>query len=421
MATVLSLVQKACYQSGLAAPNALVSATDAASLQYLNLFYATGEDLRSGTLWPQLKRKHTVVLSAGRSQYQLPPDYYTLVPETSWDQNNHWQMRGPISDGGMNNRTYGYVTIENRKAFRVFGPDQGTSTLAGQFQITPVPGSGEAGQILTFEYISKSWLTPPAWVASATYAGPGTTTYVTVSGNNYQDATAGSHAAGTVPPSVGAASIGQDGGILWQALTTAAWGSTTAYGPGEYVTNGGNLYVCKIGGTSAGSGGPTGTNTTTNVTDGTVSWLYLTTATWAAETSFSSGTYCVTSSRYYKNVTPANTLTGSQVSAKKAPTWTAAGAEVDNAVTWNYVPATYDTLITDLDLCLFDDDLMVLGLKTRYLQAHRMDFEDFLAEYERLKGRAKARYNPNVIISLSGGGYSRYPNVGDGNFNGGTP
>ena len=49
-----------------------------------------------------------------------------------------------------------------------------------------------------------------------------------------------------------------------------AWVASTAYTTGAYRTNGANQYKCITGGTSAASGGPTGTGT--GITDGTVIW-----------------------------------------------------------------------------------------------------------------------------------------------------
>jgi hypothetical protein len=52
------------------------------------------------------------------------------------------------------------------------------------------------------------------------------------------------------------------------------WVNTTAYALGDLVTNDtGKLYVCRTAGTSAASGGPTGTSSA--ITDGTVSWDYV--------------------------------------------------------------------------------------------------------------------------------------------------
>lgn len=54
---------------------------------------------------------------------------------------------------------------------------------------------------------------------------------------------------------------------------TVVWSPTTAYLAGDLVTNdSGKQYVCTIGGTSAGSGGPTGTGL--GITDGSVTWNY---------------------------------------------------------------------------------------------------------------------------------------------------
>lgn len=60
--------------------------------------------------------------------------------------------------------------------------------------------------------------------------------------------------------------------------TATAWTSTTGYvatvGTRSVVTNdGGRTYICITSGTSAGSGGPTGTGT--DITDGSVHWRFL--------------------------------------------------------------------------------------------------------------------------------------------------
>lgn len=54
---------------------------------------------------------------------------------------------------------------------------------------------------------------------------------------------------------------------------STAWAGSTVYAADDVVTNGGNIYICTTGGTSAGSGGPTGTGTA--IADNTVIWRYL--------------------------------------------------------------------------------------------------------------------------------------------------
>lgn len=65
----------------------------------------------------------------------------------------------------------------------------------------------------------------------------------------------------------------------WQVTVSSAtrlvpdWASGTAYLIGQVVLNGGNLYRCRAAGTSAGSGGPTGTGA--DITDNTAHWAYV--------------------------------------------------------------------------------------------------------------------------------------------------
>lgn len=65
----------------------------------------------------------------------------------------------------------------------------------------------------------------------------------------------------------------------WAAVAsgvTVLWASSTAYFVGDSIQNGGNVYVATGAGTSASSGGPTGTGT--GITDGTVTWNYVSAA-----------------------------------------------------------------------------------------------------------------------------------------------
>jgi len=61
--------------------------------------------------------------------------------------------------------------------------------------------------------------------------------------------------------------------------SATAWAGSTAYDVGYYVTNDTNhLYICTTAGTSAASGGPTGTGS--GITDGDAEWDYVATFFW---------------------------------------------------------------------------------------------------------------------------------------------
>lgn len=60
-----------------------------------------------------------------------------------------------------------------------------------------------------------------------------------------------------------------------RCTNTLAWVSLATYVAGDMVSKGGYLYICTVGGV-AGSTGPSGTSTTTPLTDGAVTWYYTT-------------------------------------------------------------------------------------------------------------------------------------------------
>lgn len=63
-------------------------------------------------------------------------------------------------------------------------------------------------------------------------------------------------------------------------VITAPWAGSTAYSLGQKIVNGGNAYYCTSTGTSAASGGPSGTGT--GITDGTCVWKYITNGLYAS-------------------------------------------------------------------------------------------------------------------------------------------
>lgn len=58
-------------------------------------------------------------------------------------------------------------------------------------------------------------------------------------------------------------------------VAATPWAGSTAYVAGDRRTNASGVYLCTAPGTSASSGGPTGTTRGVNITDGGVTWRYL--------------------------------------------------------------------------------------------------------------------------------------------------
>lgn len=415
--TCLALIQSACYASGAqTVPSAVASPTDFSTLQLKELLYEVCRELRQARRWPQLIKKYSVILQPGRSRYQLPPDFYSSVPNTHWDQGNKWQMQGPFAPSEWNYRLYGYVTVENRKAFRVYGPDINPNSAGGQFYVNPTPSEAQAGVRITFEYITRSYFVPQLWTPSTSY---GASASVFCDGNIYTKG--GGTATSNIYPMTMAWGEGRDGGVHWTVIEPSAWGGSTAYSAGDYVLNSSKLYLCTSGGVSAGSGGPT--TTEEEITDGTVTWQYCATPLWTAETDYEAGTYMKTSTpNYYLNTTPGPQGNGTSKSGKREPSWNVSSGiytESDGTITWTHTTAAKETVSADTDLCLFDDELVIKGLTWRLLRSKRMDYADIQGEYEQMKSTALARWDPGMRISLAGGGYVpgvTNANIPEGNF-----
>ncbi len=81
----------------------------------------------------------------------------------------------------------------------------------------------------------------------------------------------------------------QKGAWRKSADTLVAWAISTAYTVGQRRVNGGNLYEVITAGTSAGSGGPSGTGS--DITDGTVHWKYVAAAATGASARAMNGAY----------------------------------------------------------------------------------------------------------------------------------
>lgn len=108
-----------------------------------------------------------------------------------------------------------------------------------------------------------------AWASGTSYSSG---TSRANGGNVYQVVSSGTcTSAGSGGPSGTSSSI-TDNTCTWR-FVGAVWQGATAYSLSARVVNGGALYIVATAGTSAGSGGPSGTGT--DITDGSVHWTHL--------------------------------------------------------------------------------------------------------------------------------------------------
>lgn len=150
-----------------------------------------------------------------------------------------------------------------------YGTSTIMTTVVGRFLIYC---DEENGAFIYVEALS-TWFALRAgatisWTASTVY----TVGNLVVNGaNSYVCTVAGTSDVAGGPTGQGVGIV--DASVTWSFLE-GNWTALTLYAAGAQVkTNANRLYVCTIGGTSAGAGGPTGTGT--GIVDGTVTWDYV--------------------------------------------------------------------------------------------------------------------------------------------------
>ena len=152
------------------------------------------------------------------------------------------------------------------------------SISVSYFSVT-TPGSGyNSNPTLTVTSSSSMTTTPQG----TCYANPVTVVPTTATyylggqgGDGSYIASSASNESGSGGSSASSTGAGVQGSIPW--VPSMAYFSTNSTSASiSYVTNGGNLYQCTTAGTSASSGGPTGTGT--GITDGTAKWNYISAA-----------------------------------------------------------------------------------------------------------------------------------------------
>jgi hypothetical protein len=144
---------------------------------------------------------------------------------------------------------------------------------AGAQSLSP-PGTQFIGDVYTGAIfgINNNNYTPTAtaWTAAyPNYLGK----VVLNNGNLYKNTTAGNSWSSPNGPSTVRLVVG-DGTAVWAHANTITWQPSSTYVVNSIVCNAGNYYICTTAGTSAASGGPTGTGA--SITDGTAIWQYLT-------------------------------------------------------------------------------------------------------------------------------------------------
>jgi hypothetical protein len=131
---------------------------------------------------------------------------------------------------------------------------------------------------------------------------------------------------------------------------------------------------------------------------------------WTASTSFTAASYCNASGNIYKKASA-----GTETSGATVPSHTT-GTVTDGTITWTYQAESYETVLADTDLVIFDDDLVKLGLRAKLLEDRGGEFEGPAAEFQAKIDRAMARYKGSFVGAFGGRSSGSRYKVQSGNW-----
>lgn len=145
--TLKQLCDSAREEIGFSKPAAYASTTDEDGLQTFRLANREGLDLAK-SFTSALKTNGTITLVAAQQSYALASDFRFLIPSTIWDQTNQRYALGPLTpEEWAANKNWGYV----------FGLNWRYEIRGGNLVFEQTVAAGDAGTVISYEYISKNW------------------------------------------------------------------------------------------------------------------------------------------------------------------------------------------------------------------------------------------------------------------------
>lgn len=220
MATPLAIseiIKQAAVELGLTEPSGtLVTSTNPQVQRLLQAALQVGRKLRNDYFYPQLLKLYSFSTTTA-TQYNLPPDFWKMIPGAQWDVGNRWRMGGPVSPQIWYLFQFGTISTFTRTLFYVSGYD----TLAGQFFVNPAPANG--GQF-AFPYIRSQFFFPKAWTTGESIGATGI--YRSSAGNIYVSASTGITGATAPDWTTGTDS---DGTVSWTFVPTQEYGTNQKF------------------------------------------------------------------------------------------------------------------------------------------------------------------------------------------------
>lgn len=150
MLNLLAIIQDVSNRIGLPVPSVVVGSNDTQVRQLLGLAQQEGKELARRGPWQVLTKEKTITATATETQSgAIPDDFERMIEGTSWNRTRDRRVVGPLTPQKWQMLQTGLYSLM-WDAFRIRG---------GDFLMSPAP---TAGDIIAYEYVSKSWCTNAA-------------------------------------------------------------------------------------------------------------------------------------------------------------------------------------------------------------------------------------------------------------------
>lgn len=133
----------------------------------------------------------------------------------------------------------------------------------------------------------------------------------------------------------------------------------------------------------------------------TLSYEYQTSSLFKPQNWLPSTAYTITTSYVNANGNNYQCTTTGTSSATTAPSGQLLTPVANGTSAFVYLPSPYDTVLANTDLSMFDDDVVIAGLKLWYRDAKRQDSTKDQQRFDQLIDSAKARYYGSYRGSMS--------------------
>lgn len=201
---ISELIKQVAVDLALEEPQgAVVTSTDTRIKQLLQHGVKTCWELRDEYNYPQLKLTHSFDTVAGKTSYSLPSNFWKIIPDTMWNNDDSLPIQGPLTDQEYNYKEKYSQASQYDQTYRVFG----AASTRAELIITPEP---DANETITFDYIRSDYVLPKLWEPGETgiQIGDKRSSF----GNIYSAVLPGT--SGGIPPQHTSGSL-SDGNLLW--------------------------------------------------------------------------------------------------------------------------------------------------------------------------------------------------------------